>query len=209
MEKFIPDLKKRLAECTEWPQVSDVLKSGISPENIPHILEILKEFSITEPEIKDMIEENLEQFLRQMKTVCFHVISTSFNTEIRKSGKTDFFTIHVKWFYLLFVYFSLKKMVNEKMIVWTNFKENQNIQKIFIDALMKYEFEFPLDFYGRGLRPNFRIILNYITSYCPLSGLKGIGDAPDYMNKYRRCPSCGTFCKDGSCSVCHSETECS
>jgi len=204
MEEFIHYHKKRLAECTEWPQVSDVLKSGISPENIPHILEILKEFSITEPEIKDMIEENLEQFLRQMNTVCFHVISTSFNTEIRKSGKTDFFTIHVKWFYVIFVYFSLKKMVNEEMIVWTNFKENLNIQKIFIDALMMYEFESPPDFYGRGLRPNFRIILNYITSYCPLSRLNGIGGVPDYMNNYRRCPSCKTFCKDKLCSVCHS-----
>jgi hypothetical protein len=202
MEEFIHYLKKRFAECTEWPQVSDVLKSGISPENIPHILEILKKFSITEPEIKDMIEENLEQFLVQMKIVCFHVISTFFNTEIRKSGKTDFFTIHVKWFYVIFVYFSLKKMVNEKMIVWTNFNANLNIQKIFIDALMKYEFELPVGFYGRGLSTNFCIILTFITS-CPVSGLKGIGGVPDYMNKYQRCLFCKTSCKDGTCSVCH------
>jgi predicted nucleotidyltransferase len=183
MEKFIHDLKKRLAECTEWLEVSDVLKSGISPENIPHILEILKEFSITEPEIKDMIEKYLDKFLVQMKIVCFHVISTFFNTEIRKSGNTDFFTIHVKWFYVIFVYFSLKKMVNKKILVWTNFKENQNIQKMFIDALIKYEFELPLDFSGRGLRPDFRIIMLYITS-SPLSILNGIGGVPDYMKHY-------------------------
>jgi hypothetical protein len=94
-------------------------------------------------------------------------------------------------------------MVNEKMIVWTNFKENQNIQKIFIDALMKYEFELPVGFYGRGLSTNFCIILTFITS-CPVSGLKGIGGVPDYMNKYQRCLFCKTSCKDGSCSVCHS-----
>ena len=42
MEKFIKTLKKQLGKCTEWPQVSDVLESKISPENIPHFLEILK-----------------------------------------------------------------------------------------------------------------------------------------------------------------------
>jgi len=183
MEKFIPDLKERLAECTEWPQVSAVLESGISPENIPHIIKNLKEFSITDPEINVMIEQNLDNFFEQMKIVCFHVISTFFNTEIRTSGKTDFFTIHVKWFYVIFVYFSLKKMVNEKIIVCPNFKSNHNIQKIFINALMKYEFELPLDFSDRGLRPNFHIIMLRITS-SPSSILNGIGGVPDYMKLY-------------------------
>ena len=183
MEKFIPDLKERLAKCTEWPQVSAVLESGILPENIPHIIEVLKEFYITEPEINDMIQRNLDKFFEQMKIVCFHVISTFFNTEIRTSGKTDFFTIHVKWFYVIFVYFSLKKMVNEKIIVWPNFKSNQNIQKMFIDSLMEYEYELHLDFSDRGLRPNFHIIMLRITS-SPSSILNGIGGVPDYMKLY-------------------------
>lgn len=193
MEKFIQKIEK----CSKWIEVCGVFEEKISPEYISFLLEILNVFSITEPEIKDVIEKNLEQFLGQMKIVCFHLISTFF-----RFHKTEFFTIHVKWFYVIFVYFSLKKMVNQEMIVWTSFNASLNIQKMFIDALMKYEFELPLGFYGSGLSTNFRIILTFITS-CPVSGLNGIGGVPDYINKYRRCPSCRTFCKDGTCSVCH------
>lgn len=180
MKKFINDLKKRLVECTEWPQVSDVLESGISPENISHILEILKEFLITDPEIKDVIEENLDEFLKQMKIVCYHIISEFYNFKIIDTKTMEFFTIHAKWFYVIFVYFTLKRMVCKKIIDWPNFKANQNIQKMFIDSLIVYERDLPLDYYERGLRPNFRIMITYITS-SPSCMLEGIGGVPDYI----------------------------
>jgi len=183
MEEFFQNLKKELGKCTEWQQVSNVFESGISPENIPILIGILSDFSITDPEINCVIERNLDKFLEQMKIVCFHVISTFFNNIIRYTKKTEFFTIHVKWFYLIFIYFSLKRMVCQELIVWQNFRANQNIQKMFIDALMKYERELPMDFYDKGLRPNFRILLTYITS-SPSSMLKGIGGVPDYMSDY-------------------------
>lgn len=178
MKQFIDDLKERLPKCTEWPQVSDVLESGISPENIPRFLEILKEFSIIDPEIKVMIETNIETFLEQMKTVCFHIISTFYNNVIRDTKKTEFFTIHVKWFYVIFVYFALKRMACQKTIVWPNFWKNQNIQKIFIDSLMNYESDLLLAYYDRGLKPDFRIMITYITS-SPSCKLEGIGGVPD------------------------------
>ena len=96
MENFVNDVEKRLAKCTEWPQVSDAFESEISPEHIPHFLEILKEFSIIDPKIKDVIETNLDEFLKQMKIVCFHMISTFYSDVIRDTKKTEFFTIHVK-----------------------------------------------------------------------------------------------------------------
>jgi len=183
MKKFIKTLKKKLGKCTEWKEVFQALESKISPEHILPILEILNDFLITDPEIKVIIEENLDEFLEQMKIVCFHMISTFYTDVIRDMKTTEFFTIHVKWFYVIFVYFALKKMVNQKMIDWSNFRENQNIQKIFIDALMKYEGELPVDFYDRKLRPTFRIILNYIT-LSPSCKLEGIGGVPDYMSDY-------------------------
>ena len=180
MEKFIENLKKEIAGCSEWPQVSDVLENEISQENIPKILEILKEFSITDSEINDMIQRNLETFLEQMKTVCFHMISTFYNNVIRETKTTEFFTIHIKWFYVIFVYFALKRMACQEIIVWPNFWKNQNIQKMFIDSLIEYERKLPDDYYERGLRPNFRIILTYITS-SPSCKLEGIGGVPEYV----------------------------
>ena len=180
MENFVNDVEKRLAKCTKWPEVSKLLESGISPEHILHFLEILKEFSIIDPEIKDVIETNLDEFLKQMKIVCFHMISTFYSDVIRDTKKTEFFTIHVKWFYVIFMYFSLKRMVCQQLIVWQNFKANQNIQKMFIDSLIVYEGNLPRDYYERGLRPNFSIIITYITS-SPSCTLKGIGGVPDYI----------------------------
>ena len=181
MEQFINYLKEKLAECTEWTQISPVFESGISPENISRILEILTEFSITDPEIKYMIEQNLNIFLEQMKAVCYHIISTFYISEIRERKTTEFFTINVKWLYVIFVYFSLKRMVCQEIIVWPNFRENQNIQKLFIDSLMKYRL--PRGYYERGLLPNFSIILTQITS-SPSCMFEGIGSVPDYMDYY-------------------------
>jgi hypothetical protein len=181
MNQFIRNLNQRLAECTELQHVNDVLKSGISPENIQFFIEILKEFSITDSEINHMIEQNLDSFLEQMKIVCNHIISTFYINEIRERKTTEFFTINVKWFYVIFVYFTLKKMVCQEIIVWPNFRENQNIQKLFIDSLMKYRL--PRGYYERGLLPNFSIILTQITS-SPSLKLKGIGGVPDYMDDY-------------------------
>lgn len=180
MENFVNDVENRLAKCTEWQQVSEVLESGISPENISHFLEILKEFSIIDPEIKDMIETNLDEFLKQMKIVCYHIISEFYNFTIIHIKTMEFFTIHAKWFYVIFVYFTLKRMVCQKIIDWPNFKENQNIQKMFIDRLMAYERDLPLDYYERGLNPSFCIMITYITS-SPSCMLEGIGGVPDYI----------------------------
>ncbi len=185
MERIIENLIEKLSKCAEWRQICPVFESQLLPlsETIQFFLEILKEFSIIDPEIKDIIEQNLDSFLEQMKIVCYHIISTFYFSEIRERKTTDFFTIHVKWFYVIFVYFTLKRMVCQKIIVWPNFRENQNIQKMFIDSLMKYERSLPRDYYERGLRPNFSIILTYITS-SPSCMLKGIGGAPDYMDDY-------------------------
>lgn len=185
MEKIIENLIKELSKCAEWTQISPVFKSQLLPlsETIQFFLEILKEFSIIDPEIKDIIEQNLDSFLEQMKIVCYHIISTFYISEIRERKTTEFFTIHVKWFYVIFVYFSLKRMVCKEIIVWPNFRENQNIQKMFIDALIKYERELPVGYYSRGLRPNFSILLTYITS-SPSSRLYGIGGIPPYMKNY-------------------------
>ena len=71
-------------------------------------------------------------------------------------------------------------MVCQQLIVWQNFKANQNIQKMFIDSLIVYECNLPLDYYERGLRPNFSIIITYITS-SPSCMLEGIGGVPDYI----------------------------
>ena len=183
MEKFIEQRNKKLEQCSNWPEVLTVFEETLSKEYIPTLFEILKEFLINDPEVENMIKQNLDQFLEQIKEVCDHVISNFFNYVIKKTGKTEFFTIHVKWFYLLFVYFTLKKMVNEQIIDWPNFKVNQNIQKIFIDNFMKYERELPHTFYMKGLLPNFRIMMIYITS-SPSSILEGIGGVPDYMSDY-------------------------
>jgi hypothetical protein len=182
MEKIIETLIKKLFECAEWTQISPVFESQLLPlsETIQFFLEILKEFSINDPEIKDIIEQNLDSFLEQMKIVCYHIISTFYISEIRITKTTDFFTIHVKWFYVIFVYFSLKRMVCKEIIVWPNFRENQNIQKMFIDNLIKYERTLPIGYYSRGLCPNFSILLTYITS-SPSCMLEGIGGMPDYM----------------------------
>jgi hypothetical protein len=177
MEHFIKNLKKKIAECSEWPKVSNVLENAISPEHIPHFLEILKEFSINDPEIDGVIETNLDEFLNQMKTVCYHIISTFYANMIRDTKKTEFFTIHVKWFYVIFVYFALKRMVCKKIIDWPNFRANQDIQKMFIDSLMNYESDLPLDYYDIGLKPDFRIMITYITS-SPSCNLEGIGGVP-------------------------------
>ena len=183
MEKFIKERIKDLEQCSNWTEVLAVFKLTLSKEHIIVLFEILKEFLINDPEVENMIVHNLDQFLEQINEVCDHVISNFFNYVIKKTKKTEFFTIHVKWFYLLFVYFTLKKMVNEQIIDWPNFKVNQNIQKMFIDNLMKYEHELPHTFYEKGLRPNFRIMMIYITS-SPSSFLKGIGGVPDYMSDY-------------------------
>jgi hypothetical protein len=183
MENFVNDVKKRLAKCTKWPQVFDVLKSGISPEHILHFLEILKEFSITDPEIKDVIETNLAEFLKQMKIVCYHIISEFYNFNTIDTKRMEFFTIHVKWFYVIFMYFALKRMVFQQLIVWQNFEANQNIEKMFIDALMKYERELPRDYYDRGLNPSFRILISFII-VSPALKLEGIGRVPECIYNY-------------------------
>ncbi len=183
MEKLIENLKQILAGCTEWRQVSDLFESGISPENIPHILKMLKEFSINDPEINVVIETNLDEFLKQMKNVCYHIISTFYNFRIIDTETTQYFTIHVKWFYVIFVYFSLKIMVCQKTIDWPNFRANHDIQKMFIDSLMNYESDLPYDYYDRGLKPDFHIMITYITS-SPSCMLEGIGGVPDCVFDY-------------------------
>jgi len=177
METFINEITKNFETCYKSREVFAVFEKTLSKEHIQMLLEILKQFQINDPEVEYMIEQNLDQFLEQMKEVCDHVISNFFN------DVTEFFTIHVKWFYLIFVYFTLKKMVNKQIIDWPNFKVNQNIQKIFIVNLMKYERELPPTFYMKKLTPNFRIIMYNITS-SPSSFLKGIGGMPDYMHDY-------------------------
>lgn len=183
MEKLIENLRKKLAGCTEWPKVSDLFESGILKENIPFLLEILSDFSIIDQEIKDVIETNLDKFLKQMNEVCYHIISNFYNFTIIDTQKTEFFTINVKWFYVIFVYFALKRMVCQKTIDWPNFRANQNIQKMFIDRLMNYESDLPYDYYDRGLKPDFHIMITYITS-SPSCMLEGIGGVPDCVFDY-------------------------
>lgn len=166
MEPIVKIMIQEIEKCTKLSEFLDVFESRLSEKHISMFLEILKEFNITEPEIKDMIEKNLVHFLDQMKIVCFHVITTFFH-----GTKKEFFITHVKWFYLIFVYFALKKMVNQEIIVWPNFKVNLNIQKMFIDVLMKYD---------RELRTEFRTMMTLITS-SPLCMLKGIGGVPEYI----------------------------
>jgi hypothetical protein len=74
-------------------------------------------------------------------------------------------------------------MVCQEIIVWPNFRENQNIQKMFIDSLMKYERMLPCGYYEQGLLPNFSIFLTQITS-SPSLTLEGIGGVPNYMDNY-------------------------
>ena len=184
MEKLIRDLTAGVVKCTEWPEVFDVLESGIFPENIPPFLEILKEFSIIDPEIKDVIETKLDEFLKQMKTVCYHIISNFYDYMTIDTKTMEFFTINVKWFYVIFMYFSLKRMVCQQLIDWPNFEKNQNIQKMFIDGLIEYERRLPHDYYERGLRPKFRIMIFEIT-ISQLLKLEGIGSVPECIYNYR------------------------
>jgi hypothetical protein len=130
-----------------------------------------------------VIETNRDNFLEQMKIVCYHIISEFYNFTTIDTQKTEFFTINVKWFYVIFVYFALKRMVCKEIIHWPNFRENENIEKMFIDSLMVYERNLPRDYYDKGLKPSFRILISFIT-VSQLLQLEGIGDVPECIYDY-------------------------
>jgi len=162
------NLKERLLEEFEkstksenW-NVVEAFKSILTKENFLVLVEILKLFSDGKESemirtIRETIEMKLDLFIEEISKVCRHVIITLFwGTE------PTYFFENIIWFYIFFVYITIKKMVFEGKIDLPNFREN--IQIKFCEELSKNN-EF-----GNAMR--------FITS-SPSCKLEGVGGLPD------------------------------
>ena len=163
-------LKKYLLKKFEESTASGMMKifeafnSILTKERWLELIEILElffggkesEMIIT---IRETIEMNLDLFLEEISDVCYHIIIVLF-----ARNEPTFFFENIIWFYSLFVYITIKKMVCEKKIDLPNFREN--IQIKFCEELKKNN-----EFYQ---------LMVFITS-SPSCILKGVGGFPDCM----------------------------
>lgn len=163
-------LKKYLLKKFEESTASGMMKifeafnSILTKERWLELIEILElffggkesEMIIT---IRETIEMNLDLFLEEISDVCYHIIIVLF-----VGNEPQYFFENINWFYTLFVYITIKKMVCEKKIDLPNFREN--IQTIFCAEL------------SNPNKVEFYLLMLNITS-SPSCMLKGVGGLPD------------------------------
>ena len=127
-------LKERLFEEFEKSTASGMrkivkaFKSILTKKNFLELVKILEVFfdgkeSEMISTIRETIEMNLDLFLEEISDVCHHVIITLF-----WRTKPTYFFENINWFYSLFVYITIKKMVFEGKIDLPNFRENIQIK---------------------------------------------------------------------------------
>jgi hypothetical protein len=159
-------LLKKFEESTksENCNVVEAFKSILTKKNFLELVKILEVFfggkeSEMISTIRETIEMNLDLFLEEISKVCDHIIIVLF----WRTEPTYFFE-NINWFYIFFVYITIKKMVFEGKIDLPNFRED--IQVKFCEELSNPN---KLEFY---------LLMMNITS-SPSGILKGVGGLPD------------------------------
>lgn len=163
-------LKKKLLEEFEESTASGMRKvveafnSILTKERWLELNEILELFfggkeSEMIRTIRETIEMKLDLFIEEILKVCYHIIIVLF-----AGNEPTYFFENIIWFYSLFVYITIKKMVFEGKFDLPNFIEN--IQIKFCAELSNPN---KLEFY--------RLMLNITSS--PSCELKGVGGLPD------------------------------
>ena len=164
------NLKQKLLKKSEVSTASGIRKvveafnSNLTREHWLELIEILKHFfggkeSEMISTIRESIVMNLGLFLEEISGVCNHII-----IELFAGNEPTFFFENIIWFYTLFVYITIKKMVFQKKIDLPNFREN--IQTIFCAELNNND--------------EFHRVMLFITS-SPSCKLEGVGGFPDCM----------------------------
>ena len=166
-------LKKYLLKKFEESTASGIRKifeafdSILTKERWLELIEILELFfggkeSEMISTIRETIEMNLDLFLKEISGVCKHIIIVLF-----VGNEPQYFFENIIWFYSLFVYITIKKMVFEGKIDLPNFIEN--IQIKFCAELSNHN------------KVKFYQLMLHITS-SPSCILKGVGDFPYCMS---------------------------
>lgn len=167
MERNLKEkLLKKYKESTKsenW-NVVEAFRSILTKENFLELVKILEHFfggkeSEMIRTIRETIEMNLDLFLEEISGVCYHIIIVLF-----ARNEPQYFFENINWFYILFVYITIKKMVCEKKIDLPNFIENIQI-KFCAELSNPNKVEF------------YRLMLNITSS--PSCMLKGVGDLPN------------------------------